>query len=468
MPLPTPVGRQREVIALAGTGHHAVLGTAGSGKTSMAVLRAMHLSHPRHPQSGTALLVTFNNALVQYVRYLRSGTPSAARITVETYHRFARGYLAGRGAMRRYAICENDERDHLISAAVAQLRAQFPASAVLARPLRFFAEEIAWLAGHGIATLEQYQSAPRTGRHGTRIDRNSRDRELIWAVREQYLQGRDAIGRMYDWDDVAVEVTRQFGEDRRDRRYRHVVIDEGQDFSPQMIRSLIAAVPPEGSVTFFGDVTQQIYGTRSSWRAAGLDITAPWVFKENYRNTREVARLALAIARMPYFRDTPDIVEPNEPAAGGPPPVLIRFEDEAAEMAFVAARAVRQSAAESVAILLRTRADEDRLVPHLPQGAVRLHRNMRQWTNQSGVYYGTFHAAKGLEFDTVFIPRCSQSALPDPEWTTDHGIEAAMAQDGRLLYVGVTRARTNLVLSFTGSPSELLPRDRGLYVVQRQ
>jgi hypothetical protein len=37
-----------------------------------------------------------------------------------------------------------------------------------------------------------------------------------------------------------------------------------------MLRALSKAIPPDGSFTFFGDVAQQIYGHRMTWRSAGL------------------------------------------------------------------------------------------------------------------------------------------------------------------------------------------------------
>lgn len=43
MPLPTPIGRQKEVLYLPAKGHVAVLGTAGSGKTTLAILRSAYL-----------------------------------------------------------------------------------------------------------------------------------------------------------------------------------------------------------------------------------------------------------------------------------------------------------------------------------------------------------------------------------------------------------------------------------------
>ncbi len=184
MSLPKPIGRQKEVLYLPAQGHIAVLGTAGSGKTILAILRAAYLANRKIDHHGKTLLITFNSVLVSYLKHLQED--SIADVVVENYHKFARGYLG----------C----------------------------------------------------------------------------------------------------------------RYRHVVvIDEGQDFSPEMIRSLAKAIPADGSLTFFGDVAQQIYGHRISWREAGLDIKV-WEFKENYRNTQQIAKLGPEIANMPYFRGLPDIV----------------------------------------------------------------------------------------------------------------------------------------------------------------
>ena len=46
----------------------------------------------------------------------------------------------------------------------------------------------------------------------------------------------------YDWDDIALYVYEGLLEDKKPRRYQHIIVDEGQDFSPMMLRSLIEAV----------------------------------------------------------------------------------------------------------------------------------------------------------------------------------------------------------------------------------
>jgi superfamily I DNA/RNA helicase len=75
-------------------------------------------------------------------------------------------------------------------------------------------------------------------------------------------QIRQESGYKYDWDDIAQAVKEEMAQDDSDRMYQHIVIDEGQDLSPVMLQSLALAVPDNGSITFFGDVAQQIYGGR--------------------------------------------------------------------------------------------------------------------------------------------------------------------------------------------------------------
>ncbi|MBA3366249.1 MAG: ATP-dependent helicase [Actinobacteria bacterium] len=317
MALPIPIGRQRDVLELPIEGNYAVLGTAGSGKTTLAILRAAYLADRQTDHAGRTLLVTFNNALVKYLRHL--GQSELHGVSVETYHLFARGYLSHRGQLGRSDICgDRNARRALITQAVTAVASQYQPNGFFERPLDFFSEELRWLAQYGIRTQEQYEAAERVGRTTTRVQPGFRP--VVWEIHEEYRRLREAKGWRYDWDDIAAAAATAFQEDAEERLYRHVVIDEGQDFSPEMLRSLARAVASGGSLTFFGDVAQQIYGQRLSWRSAGINLSAPVIeFTENYRNTREIARLALAISRMPFFVGDPDLVEPNEPAAEGLP-----------------------------------------------------------------------------------------------------------------------------------------------------
>jgi len=80
-------GKQQEVLALPAKGHIVVLGTAGSGKTTITLYRACHLANI--PDGGKVLLVTFNRALVEYMRGINH--IQSPKLVVENYHKFARG-----------------------------------------------------------------------------------------------------------------------------------------------------------------------------------------------------------------------------------------------------------------------------------------------------------------------------------------------------------------------------------------
>jgi DNA helicase II / ATP-dependent DNA helicase PcrA len=72
---------------------------------------------------------------------------------------------------------------------------------------------------------------------------------------------------------------------------------------------------------------------------------------------------------------------------------------------------------------------------------------------QGGVHLLTLHRAKGLEFDAVFLPRVEEKELPcKPAMRAP----ARVAEERRLLYVGITRARQHLALTWTGKPSRFL------------
>ena len=197
--LPTPIGAQREVVALRPSGHNVILGTAGSGKTTMAMLRALALADPRTAHSGRTLLVTFNKSLLAFLRHVIP--EDMVGLDVLNYHKFARGYLHSRGKMGCQAIVGR-RRGPLIGEALAEVR-KVRNEAVLSRRTGFFSVELAWMAGNGIADEASYLRADRVGR-GEALGRQAR--EAVFAVREAYLRRRKKEGYDYDWDDLASAV----------------------------------------------------------------------------------------------------------------------------------------------------------------------------------------------------------------------------------------------------------------------
>jgi superfamily I DNA/RNA helicase len=462
--LPLPVGRQKEVLYLPSAGHLVVLGTAGSGKTTLAILRSAYLGDPNTDNNGRTLLVTYNRALVSYLRHFQG--PSFKNVVVENFHRFARGYLSSRGRMGYNSICEEKLRESLIIKAVVAIARRGGTNSIFERGSDFFSAEIAWIEQHAVTTADDYSRVQRIGRAEAPLERRARN--IVFEVYEEYLRLRTTAGKDFDWDDIANGVCEEFDKDNSRRFYRHVVIDEGQDFSPQMIRSLAMAIPPEGSLSFFGDMAQQIYGRRMSWKSAGLNVQKVWEFRENYRNTKQIAALGLAISRMPYYEGTPDLVEPVSPKADGPLPALVEFGSAEKEIQFALDLATQIGKTQTVAILGRTWDLVRTIANRLPRSAVKLDRDLSTWQAGPKIYYGSFHGAKGLEFDTVILPFFTSSNLPDAELVKAVGKDEADATDGKLIYVGATRAKTRLVITFSGKVTELLPSRDGLYQSSKQ
>jgi DNA helicase-2/ATP-dependent DNA helicase PcrA len=72
--------------------------------------------------------------------------------------------------------------------------------------------------------------------------------------------------------------------------------------------------------------------------------------------------------------------------------------------------------------------------------------------SRRGVHLLTLHGAKGLEFDTVFVAHVEEKELPSKLAKTP----AEVAEERRLLYVGLTRAKERLFVTWTRKPSRFL------------
>jgi hypothetical protein len=116
--LPRPL--QREHAAVQG---RVVLGTAGTGKTTMAMLRAAHLADPRTKNRGPVLLVTYNRTLVTYLKHLRGQIRTD--ITIETYGKFSCGYLGSMGLMPGWCIARPGQRHKYVENAVTNVASDY-------------------------------------------------------------------------------------------------------------------------------------------------------------------------------------------------------------------------------------------------------------------------------------------------------------------------------------------------------
>lgn len=365
-------------------------------------------------------------------------------------------------------VDEGSRFELFVRRALEKVKAENGTNSTLKRSEEVFLEEINWIEKMGIKTLDEYEKVERVGRFDTRIIRENR--KYFFQVYKAYLEVRKEEGYLYDWEDIAQTVYEELDNDTEKRMYKHIIVDEGQDLSPIMLKSLVKAIPEDGTFTFFGDVAQQIYGSRLSWREAGLKIVKNkiWYFDRNYRNSKEIAKFAVTISKSKYFEDKQDLVEPVLPTASSPLPAIVKCKDEETELEWIVETAIRMSGNQSIAILVRNRELVDlveeklrtkKIIPQI------LKNRMGVLDLNAKISIGTFHSAKGLEFDMVFLPFCSVKYLPSEERIlANEGRDEALKEEAKLLYVAITRAKRGLILSYTAEKTELLLEvDESLY-----
>ncbi len=245
-------------------------------------------------------------------------------------------------------------------------------------------------------------------------------------------------------------------------QYTALLVDEAHDFEDAWLRMAARLVnPASNSLLVLYDDAQSIYQQkRRKFNFASVGIEARGrtsILKLNYRNTAEVLALAVHCAQnllegTPESRDEDEIplVQPASAGRRGSLPVLMEARDEREEAQLVAERidAAHQAgtALEDMAVLCRAKYLMKPIEQALARRRIAVQSMNSQafrrfdWTTPS-VKLLTLHSAKGLEFPLVFVAGLQSMPMRDesPE-------DAA-----RLLYVAMTRATQDLVLSAHGS-----------------
>ena len=120
-------------------------------------------------------------------------------------------------------------------------------------------------------------------------------------------------------------------------------------------------------------------------------------------------------------------------------------------------------APDEIAIFTRTKSIIERqVVPVLKAlGLKQSLLSTNEHNEQGALNVGTLHAAKGLEYRAVAVVGCDEGLLPlKPALDAEYEDEAkaiALAREQQLLYVGCTRAREKLLVTYAHTPSRFLP-----------
>ncbi|MGI9591485.1 MAG: 3'-5' exonuclease, partial [Myxococcota bacterium] len=233
-------------------------------------------------------------------------------------------------------------------------------------------------------------------------------------------------------------------------RYRHIAIDEVQDFSPVEVQVMLGCLDDHRSLTLAGDTQQHLMEDSgfTSWgeflAELGIPGTEVETLRVSYRSSREVIDFALEV-----LGDLREDEEPPEAQRSGPPVELFRFTDRGACVAFLSDALRRLADAEPLAsVAVLTPSPELSEVYHegLEAGDVpRVRRIVNQeFTFAPGIEVTEIEQVKGLEFDYVIVVDVTDAHYPDKDSAR------------RKLHVAATRAVHQLWLTSVGTPSVLV------------
>jgi len=438
-----------------------VRGPAGTGKTVVALHRAAFVARElaRRGDDGPILVTTFIRSLPMVLENLfeRLAPDVAGRVEFDNVHGWASALLKS----RRLPYNVNPSlTERLFEEAL-----ECPAGTRLQEAgltFRYLSDEVQYFVkGRALRRVEEYLALPRTSR-GTPL--RAEQRRDLWEVAERY---RSACAReaVRDFGDLLVGALRALEARPLHQPYAAVVVDEAQDLTEAGLKMLLAALRPGGELLLVGDGQQSIYPGSFSLRSVGLDVRGrSTILTASYRSSRALLEAALTVMAGHRFDDLDeDAVDGRRSVTwvrDGEPPVLCGFDDAEAERRFVVADiAARAAAGEvdlgDVAVFCTRTADVKAMLALLKQRRIAA-QDLTAYKGRTtrAVKVGTYHRAKGLEFKEVYLPHVSAGLVPPTSRTADPSEAEELAR--RQFFVGMTRARDRLVITWSGERSGFL------------
>ena len=439
---------QRALVERSFSGPAWVAGSAGTGKTIVAIHRAVRLAHEN--PNARILLASFSqplaDALAKKVLVLAPETGGVVpRVTTASF----------RGIAEQMYQLEHGVRPRIASEAVLRERLSAAAGAV---GLKGFSERFllsewtnvvdAW----GLTSLDAYATVPRMGRKSW-LGPNQRTR--LWPV---FAAVKEALAaeRYTTWADVFTGLAEALVR-RASKPFDHVVIDEAQDLAPAELRFFAALAPAKPDGLFLaGDIGQRIFQHPYSWASLGVEVRGrSHTLKVCYRTSQQIRRAADRLLPV-VLRDSDGMEDERRGIVSvfdGPPPDVKSLTTVEAE-----AECVRETVAtwrsEGIA------AHEIGLFVRTPQLVARARAAIAGLAGVDEMVTAPMSLAKGLEFRAVVVMACDEGILPLDERVADAADEAELDDiyetERRLLYVACTRAREHLLLTGVSPTSEYL------------
>lgn len=450
---------QRDVAERGFSGPARVTGSAGTGKTIVALHRASRAV--KADPNAQVLLTTFSRPLANNLKgklsILLGGDPALVnRVTVASFEDAAADlyqlYLGRKPALASAEVQQAAVERAMTDARYSELPARF-----------VYAEWRQVVDAWNLTDLDSYASVPRIGRRG-RL--GSKQREALWPVFEgvrKLLAARGLITSTQLYDAVETAVCA-----REDKPFTHVIVDEAQDLGVGELRMLGALADGPDALFFAGDLGQRIFQHPFSWLSLGVDVRGrSSSLRINYRTSRQIREAADHLLPR-HVRDVDGIEEDRTCAQSvfeGPSPTIVPCADEDDEIGKVAdwlqAIFANTDTASEIGVIVRSEEHLARARAAVTVAGLESHQlTERGETGPDRVAVGTMHFAKGLEFKAVAVMACDDEALPlqsrIDDVTDEDELREVFETERHLFYVACTRARDHLHISGVRPVSEFI------------
>jgi hypothetical protein len=455
---------QREWVERSYNGPARVSGSAGTGKTIVALHRAVYLAR-QHPDA-RVLLATFSDTLANSLRTkLRRLIGNEPRLgeRVEVHALNVLGERLYEMHFGRPKLASREHVQALLIATAADIGGlKFSPGFLLSEW-----EEVAdaWQLG----SWEEYRDVRRLGRK-TRLPEAQRAK--LWAVFERVRAELEKQG-LQTYAGLFARLAEAMPA-RKHPPFEFSVIDESQDIAVAQLRFLAALGAERPNALFFaGDLGQRIFQTPFSWKALGVDIRGrARTLHINYRTSHQIRMQADQLLG-PEVADVDGNTEERKGTVSvfnGPAPEIRLFKDEASEreavVAWLRSRIAEGLLPQEIGVFVRSPAQLPRA--QLAAKAADFPFNVldeRMETMSGKVSISTMHLAKGLEFRAVAVMACDDEVIPlqarIESVADDADLEEVYNTERHLLYVACTRARDHLLVTSVEPASEFLDDLKG-------
>jgi mRNA-degrading endonuclease RelE of RelBE toxin-antitoxin system len=450
---------QRQLVQKDFAGPARVAGSAGTGKTIVALHRAFYLA--RTNPNARVLLTTLSETLARSLdekrRLLLTGEPRLGeRIEVHSMDAIGVRLFELNIGKPKIALRE------IVIGLMKQAANSVDASKFSLQFLMTEWEQI--VDARQLDAWEDYRDVARLGRK-TRL--KEAQRAILWSIFEKVrveLRAQGLITMSGLFNVLASRYNRG-----TPSPFDFAVVDEAQDISIAQLRFLAAVGGGRSNSLFFaGDLGQRIFQQPFSWKALGVDVRGrSTTLKINYRTSHQIRSQADRLLGV----EVSDVDGNSEERKGtisvfdGPAPAIRVLPTIEAEIKAVSdwLADVKKAGAQpnEIAIFVRSRAQLERAGAAAKGAALDfgvLDDGVETTTERLTI--GTMHLAKGLEFRAVAVMACDDEVIPLQERIENVGDESDLEDvyntERQLLYVACTRARDYLLVTSTTPASEFL------------